>query len=89
MKLRREPRDVEVLVARAGAQILEVPDELGQHPGHVAGVQDGLVVLGADAARHQLGVGALVSGHLERRGVRDVEADGESVDVRYVVGRQA
>ena len=47
-----------------------------------------LVVLGADVAGDDLGVGALVGRHLERRGVGDVEAGGERVDVRNAPRRQ-
>ena len=63
-----------VLVAHADAQILEVPDELGQHPRHVAGVHHHLVVLGPERARRELGVRALVEDELEPGDRREVEA---------------
>ena len=66
-----------VLVAHPDAEVLEVPDELGEYPPHVAGVHDHLVVLGAEDARDVLRVRALVEHELEAVDRGKVEASGE------------
>ena len=64
-ELGREPRDVVVLICHAHAKVLEVPYELGKHPGHVACVHDHLVMLGAESARNRFRIATLVEHELE------------------------
>src|SRR5205814_9229994 len=75
-----------VRVALPRARVLKVSHEREQAALHVAGLEDGLVMLRLELVRHELGFAALVEAELEagRRG--EVEAAGEGGDVRQRSG---
>src|SRR5207249_11520362 len=69
-----EPRNVEVRITLADAQILQVPNQLRQYPFHVAGVHHHLVVLGLQQVREKLGAAAFVEAELQTRRGAQIES---------------